>query len=213
MTRDRGRGRAGVTLLEILLVGAIGPLLLAAALLVAASAVGLHRTATTLMETSLAGHRSLRRAGETLRHARGGSLDSVPASPSWTSSVLFDRLAAVGAVDGEAQWAPAILRLALAPGETDDGTDEDGDGLVDEHVLELVTDAGTAAETVTVLATDVAGLGAGEQANGLDDDGDGMVDEPGFCLSRDGALLTLRLTLQHPNGTSESFETSIRVRN
>lgn len=213
MKRPSSPSSRGMSMVELLIVGVVGPLLVAMATIVTSSGIALYRTSTELTGVSLQGHRALQRMAAELRHARAGSVGAVPAAPSFAGSVSFDHLDSVASADGTPTWSPAILRLSLAPGETDDGADEDGDGLVDERVLELVSGAGTAAEIVTILATDVPELAPGELDNGLDDNGDGRTDEPGFLLSRDGSLLTLELVVARASGYSDVFRTTVQVRN
>ena len=46
-----------------------------------------------------------------------------------------------------------------------------------------------------MLVNNVAALLEGELANGVDDNGNGLIDEAGFCVSREGENLTVRLSL------------------
>ncbi|HKB15887.1 MAG TPA: hypothetical protein VKF62_07465 [Planctomycetota bacterium] len=119
---------------------------------------------------------------------------------------------------GAVQWGPtARLRFVLESGERDNGLDDDGDGLVDEGTLELRRDLGNDADPAVTLARGVAEHLAGESGNGLDDNGNGLVDEPGFCLTLDGRLLTVRVTLERPDGTGSvlrgSAEAMVFLRN
>lgn len=100
-----------------------------------------------------------------------------------------------GAVFGQA----ARIWLEYDDGETDDGTDEDGDGLIDECQLRMTLGIGTSNTRTLTLVHDVAEYGVGELANGLDDDGDGLVDERGFFISRRGDLVLTSIVLQGPN--------------
>lgn len=111
-----------------------------------------------------------------------------------------------------------ILRLELEEGETDDGTDEDGDGLVDERRIVLVEDAGLATERSRVVAREVAELLEGEIANGIDDNRNGLVDERGFVIERRDGALDVQITFQRATSdgresVTRTSRTSIMLRN
>lgn len=84
----------------------------------------------------------------------------------------------------------------LEPGELDNGSDDDHDGLVDEGVVVHILDEGTADEQRVTLVGGVAELLEGEQANGLDDNGNGLIDECGLCFDLRDGTLNVHLTLQ-----------------
>lgn len=119
--------------------------------------------------------------------------------PRPDSDACADRLAyrrGSGVQDGEPQWEPiASLSLELDEGERDDGIDNDDDGQVDERCVVLTRRAGTPEEARVVLCRGVPELLEGEVLNGTDDNANGLVDEPGFSLSLEGRLLTIRLSV------------------
>lgn len=161
--------------------------------------------------------RGLDRVAEGLRGVGLTLLNPDPTSALGTSTITYQRPTGV-AGGGAIQWGtPSRLRLDLEPGETNDGTDEDGDGLVDERQLVLVRDVGTLDENEVVLCTGIAELAAGETANAADDNGDGLVDEAGFNIHRVGDLLTVSLTVQASIGdgstTVSRISTNIVLRN
>jgi hypothetical protein len=145
----------------------------------------------------LSGWRALDQTSDHLRMASLGSV--APANvnaPFSTNRVDFRR------VTGYAAGAPVLsnlesIRLEPAPGEPDDGLDNDGDGFVDEAQLVWIQDLGLATEQRTVLCRGVAETFAGEvPGNGADDNGNGLRDESGFCVDYDGSRLNVSLTLQ-----------------
>jgi prepilin-type N-terminal cleavage/methylation domain-containing protein len=111
-----------------------------------------------------------------------------------------------------------MLRLEPEEGETIDGTDEDGDGLVDEGRIVQIEDVGLATERTRVVVRGVAALLDGEIRNGLDDNGNGLVDEPGFIIEWRGGALEIQLTISRatPGGLevlSRTARTSVKLRN
>lgn len=135
---------------------------------------------------------SMGRISDELRHASLESFDALGTAPLWSNATGFDRIEGIDAVHGEGQWRSMRLELRLGMGETDDNTDEDGDGLVDERRLVLVRDFGGPDELELTLLRGVPELFPSESPNGLDDNGNGLLDETGFALFvEDGALQIL----------------------
>jgi prepilin-type N-terminal cleavage/methylation domain-containing protein len=161
--------------------------------------------------------RALDRVAEELTGVGHTLLFPDPSTSFGTSAITYQRSTGVSAT-GTVTWGTqSRLELELEPGETDNGHDDDGDGLVDERRLVLIRDFGTAAAKTVVLCSGVAELLEGETANGADDNGNGVVDEAGFNVRRVGDLLTARLTVLVPLGgersTGSTLETSIVLRN
>jgi hypothetical protein len=207
--------RSGFTSVEVLL----GAVLMAGLMLVAglaterALALFRQRRATDLVGSTA--NRALQRVASELVFARRSSL--VPNDmPSGSSTVSFQK--SLGVTDGDAVWSNTFsLEWELEPGETDDGSDEDGDGLVDEGQLVRVQDDGLASETRVVLAHGLCELLPGETFDGSDEDGDGLIDERGLCFSTDGDVVTVRLGVQGqgPDGRTITrvVETAVWIRN
>jgi hypothetical protein len=109
------------------------------------------------------------------------------------------------------------LQLVLEGGELDNGSDDNGNGLVDEQRLVLVPDTTLPAQIVP-LGSGFAEFLAGEIENGADDNGNGLVDERGLSFASDGGPnLTIRLTLVRGASGGRvltgSYETTLRLRN
>ena len=113
----------------------------------------------------------------------------------------------------------AFRRLELVPEPSDplDGADNDGDGLVDEHVLRLVHDVDLMSERTAVLVQGVAPLLEGETPNALDDNGNAIADEAGLSLALRDGVVYVRLSLQgrNPKGhvLTRTAETIVWPRN
>jgi hypothetical protein len=142
----------------------------------------------------LQGQRASDEVAQRLKDALQDSLTPDPTSNLGCSDLRFARLASIDA--GGPLWAPEErLFLRIAPEELLDGEDQDGDGLIDEHQLIAARDFGSGVTQERILISELPALAAGESSNGLDDDGDGLIDEPSFCVTRQGTVLTVNLTL------------------
>jgi len=191
LTSDRP-ARAGFTLLELLIaVGLLGTLL-GGLVLVTRTADGATRALVARQELESRAQRALERIVRALERAGASTLDPYVAAPWSSDGLAFARVE--GYADGVRWGAPEHIGLELEPGETDDGRDEDGDGLIDERRLVYTRDPGGRPQRVE-WAHGVRARLEGELANGLDDNGNGLIDEPGLCFERDGGRLVVRLTL------------------
>jgi hypothetical protein len=160
--------------------------------------------------------RSLDRIWDELFESGVEDLTPPPLAPLGSADLTYRPCA--GWVGGAIAWQePARFLLELEDGETDDGVDEDGDGLVDERRLVWIRNEGLPDEDRTVLAHDVREFLAGEVPNGMDDNGNGLIDERGLSFELDGEVLTVRLTLERMDRGGRRVvvtrETAILVRN
>jgi hypothetical protein len=143
------------------------------------------------------------------------TLDPDPVAPWGSQTLTFQT---IEGFDGEIVWGlPQTLALVMDLGETDDGRDEDGDGLIDERALVHTRAAGSADELSTTLIRGVRELAEGELANDEDDNENGLTDEQGLSFVHTGGRLLIRLTLEDIDSTGNSLirtaETSVRLRN
>jgi type II secretory pathway pseudopilin PulG len=219
MRRHR-RGTEGFSLIEMAVSLAILVAVLASLGLVLQRGMGLFRTRSATSDIETRAARGLDRMVRELRAAASGTVTDVTtplgAPKFWAASL--DYRPALDWTDGALELGPARrLELALAPGEVKNGLDDNGDGLADEGVVQLVIDPGGPGEQSTVLATRVRAELGGEQLNGLDDNGNGMVDEAGLCFDQEQGLLTIRLSVEGvgPSGEAivRTFEDALVLRN
>ncbi|MBI5363413.1 MAG: prepilin-type N-terminal cleavage/methylation domain-containing protein [Planctomycetes bacterium] len=210
------RGRGGFTLVEVLLSVVILGSLLGTVFVVQKQGQSAAVASQAQLQASLKASRLLDRVVRELQ-----SMGSDAATPVQSTSLGTDTLdwqVSLGVTGGAVQWSNTNrFALAMAPGEADNGVDDDGDGLVDERALVLTYEVGTANQRSVTLCDAVAELAPRETANALDDNGNGVADERGFNLHRTGDILEVRITVQGtgPEGSvvSASVETSFRVRN
>lgn len=161
--------------------------------------------------------RALQRVQREVRNAGAATLDPVPVTfpggpTGWVDNLRMQR------VEGWNNTGPILetdsirFELLLEDGETDDGTDEDGDGLVDEHRLMLTMGFGGANPRTFVLASGVLERFPGETLDGTDENGNGLEDEPGACFAFDGTALTFYLAIGSAStGTVKARSRSVRI--
>jgi len=194
---------SGFTIVEVIIVFSLLAVVLGSAAIVVKRGSDLHRQVALDSEANKKASRTMERVVRELRGAGRNTfvqdLTTLPGMAKTWSPTLDFRVAR--AWDGTAVvWSAATrFELVLATGELDNGTDDNGNGLIDEHNLVLRTNVGAADEIRTVLATGVSELLEGELSNGADDNGNLMNDERGFCLELDGDALTIRLSLEYVN--------------
>jgi Tfp pilus assembly protein PilW len=206
--------RAGFTLVEALIAGALLLLLLSSAVLAARGGMGAFRATQGTSDVETRARRALDRVVAELLSTGGGELLPNPTDVFGTSSLQFRK--AIGFTGAAPQWGPLLsLAFEYAPEELDDGLDNDGNGLVDDGQLVLTRDVG-GNEQRLVLCSGVSELLEGEQANGADDNGNGVTDEAGFNVRRVGDVLYVRLSAEEVlenNTVVRTLETAVRLRN
>lgn len=216
--------RAGFTLVEAVMATALLVLLMSSAILAAKGGQGAFRATQNATDVETRVRRALDRMAMELLSV--GDLSPIP-SQFGTDDLTYWRVRpwdwdGNGSGFGDSVAGLNVLwddqdRLAFEyePDETNDGTDQDGDGLIDEGCVVLTRDVG-GNERRIVLCSGVRELLEGEAANGADDNGNGVVDEMGFNIHRIGDVLYLRLSLEQPGETGSivrTLETSVRLRN
>lgn len=217
MRRPRSSNRrGGFTLLEVLISSILAIAVLGAAAVVSSTTASAYRNTSLRTDLGNRARRALDRVA--LELASSSETVVIPATetPGWTDDMQFCQ--ALGVTGDVIDWSP-LLQFAFEYelGEIDDGLDNDGDGLVDEGNLVMRRDVGLATETTVILCSGVTELLQGELPALGDENGNGLDDEKGFCLERDGDVVTIRLTLarRDPRGAmaTQTVETSVRLRN
>ncbi|MCK6447473.1 MAG: hypothetical protein L6Q99_13870 [Planctomycetes bacterium] len=210
------RSRAGFTLLEMAITGMLFGLILGTAALVSRTGSQAAQYADLSSRVQSKARRALDRIVEELNEASQTQLAPDP-GVAGSANFSYRKVAAVSNA-GVVTWSN-LFRLDLADdsGDPDNGLDDDGDGSVDEKLVRLTIDAGLASQKQVTLVHDVRELMGVETANGADDDGNGLVDEPGFLVTRNGSLLTVRLTteefLADGRRATATMQTAVLLRN
>lgn len=110
-----------------------------------------------------------------------------------------------------------VLTLGNAAGETQDGVDNNGNGLIDEGRLVMIRNQGEPDQIQVTLCENVRRYLEGEVIGGGDENGNGLTDEMGFNIQRVGDVLTIRLSVEELSAGGEivtrTTETSVRLRN
>ncbi len=216
--RSRIHGSRGAfTLIEMLISVAIMAFILGAMALVQTRSQATSKETMGKTMSEMRARRALDRVVTELTGVSHSLLFPDPTSNLGTSTLTYQHPTGVDAVGNVTYDVPSRLTLQLAPGEIDNGIDDDNDGLIDERQLILTRNYGTLNAQSVVLCSGIPRYLEGEVANGLDDNGNGLIDEPGFNVIRVGDLLTIRLTVQVPLGggqiDSTTVQTSITLRN
>jgi hypothetical protein len=139
--------------------------------------------------------RALRKVVDALRGADAASLPLVPIAPLSASRIDFQTNEGYDG-SGLAWSEPRRIELDVASGR-----------------LRWLQNPGEPSEQESGMAFGIPSLLEGETLNGLDDNGNGLIDEAGFCVTREGSLLVLRLTLQREpsGGQVEVRTTAVRL--
>jgi prepilin-type N-terminal cleavage/methylation domain-containing protein len=191
--------RAGFSLVELMVVTAILSVVVAAVTMVLISSSRGQRTGVAVSDIHADGRRILDTLSDDLRRSIVAAglpeLDQNANGKDWTI-----RIAKVTGYDslGLTFGTPIVYTVEIAPGEADNGADDDGDGLVDERrLVREDTDAGTSVVLTDQIRGDVAG---------------------GFAIAATGArtyqiTVTLETTDAARRVVRRTFQTVVLVRN
>lgn len=198
------RDAAGFTLLELTLAltligviaGSIGLVMKTCSRALRAGASG------AALDSNL--RRSMDFVCDRLRAASTSTLVPLTESPFSTTQIDFQR--AVGGVGPSVVWGnPERILFEYSPGETDDGVDNDANGLIDEGRVVWIQNAGSANETRATLCNWVREYFEGEEDTGVDDNGNGRIDERGFSIDIEGNRAHVRLSLERMDSEGRSI--------
>lgn len=217
MRNNRAVGRsAGFTLVEVGITMGLLAVVAVSALRLVQDAQQAFESGVVQSQLDAKARRVVARIADELRSAgANGLILDLPSG----GGVNFQR--SEGWSAGNIQWGPVLeIAFAYAPGELDNGVDDDGNGLVDDGEVVWIQSPG-AGEQRVVLSRGVAELAAGEAQNLIDDNGNGLIDEPGLSFEQggfEGRNLTIRLTLEQAvaggGATSRStVETTVVMKN
>jgi prepilin-type N-terminal cleavage/methylation domain-containing protein len=207
--------RAGFTLIELAIVTLVFAVLMGAFALVSVTSHKTYRESSRAAVLDQRLRRALDSISSELRVVAGSLMAPDPQNALGTDRIDFRQ--ALGIVNGKVTWGPqSRIAFEFAPGEINDGVDNDGNGMVDDGWVVLTRDVGGAAQRF-VLCRGVREAVPGEPINGLDDNGNGVTDEGGFNLQRVGDVMIIRLSIEGPGLDGATFvrtgQTSIRLRN
>jgi len=201
-------------------------------MIIAAAVVGLvfgsvalvaSSSSSTFQQSALQGaledetRRTLQRIVDAVQMSGSGSIAGVPQFPLWSDSMNFDTVRDVAATDGSITWSPSRLQLEYVSGETDNGIDDNRNGIDDEGCVVLIVARGLPDERRVVLSRWVREYAASELPDGADENGNGLADERGLCFTRSGSTLGIRLTLERRDSKGRvstcTTETTVQLRN
>lgn len=208
--------RSGFSLLEMMIALSVMSAMLGIGIVATQSTQSLmdQSVATGILEAKAS--RAINRIAREVGGASASTLfpaRSAPESSEWLRVQRVD-----GWSGNDPQWSNDFeIRLVYEPTEVDNGVDDDGDGLIDECRILLVTDVGLATERSITIATQVAEYLEREIPDVDDDNGNGLEDERGLCFAVDGSVVEIRLTMvglgSDGNTIWRTLETSVGLRN
>lgn len=154
------------------------------------------RTEVTRADIEMRSRRTMQLALRELTGVASTMLTPDPSTAFGTDTITYQKPVGVDNV-GNILWSN-LNRLALQmdAGETDNGLDDDGDGLVDERRLVLTRDVGLTSQRQVTVCHGIPELQAGELPNGTDDNGNGVRDERGFNVFRVGDRLSILVSVE-----------------
>lgn len=215
--RHRGARRAGYTLIEMAIaLGIIGVILGSLTGVFESSGNAYEQGAATANAQSQV-RRAVERMAQRLENAGFGTLLPNPVGIA-CDDLVFQAASGVNPNTQAIQYDnSARLRWVIEAGETNNGLDDDGDGLIDEGRVEYTRNYLLASQVVVTIAKGVPELYDGELDNGADDNGNGFADEPGFHMTREGNLLRVRLCVAVPvpgrDAAVATMDTALRLKN
>lgn len=217
LDRRGASGRAGFTLLEVVISAAIFGLIMASMQVMTATGRSAFDATSKQAELDARVKTAADRvAMELVSAARNRIFPDLTGVVTDTSTLALQQV-----VDIQA-GAPVFGNLLMltfdnAVGEVADGLDNNGNGLVDEGRLVMTRDLGGPNQISVTLCTNLSRYLEGELAGGGDENGNGLTDELGFNIQRVGDVLTVRLSIEERSGAGENVirttETSVRLRN
>ena len=210
------RQEVGVTVLELLVSSVVLIVFLAAVSASFGVTLKIWEISGPTADLDSRAFRAIEEITGRLMRAGDETLFPAAAAPTGSSSISFR--SAEGLSGPQAVWGEEIeYSFEMDPKELEDGVDNDGDGLIDEGMVVWRRNPGTPQEVWGILARGVAGYLEGESLNSMDDNGNGLVDERGFCVVREGNLVTVRMTLLRAihdgDAVVRTVSATVRIRN
>ena len=208
--------RAGFTLVEMTITAALMVVFAGALATVCLRGEQACRATSLEVAVDAKARRAIDRIAAELTGAGAGMLVPNPTSQFGTDSLAFQ--APSDFVGGNVVWGTqSRIAFEFETGETNDGVDNNGNGLIDEGRVVLTRNVGAVNERRVIVCEHVREYVQGEVHNGLDDNRNGVVDEHGFNIQRVGNALTIHLSVQGitPGQTAyvRTLETSVKLRN
>ncbi len=217
MRNQRLRKESGLSILEMVIGTAIFLVVMGPVAQITLSAVSSLNEFEANSDVETRGRRAADRLDGLFRGVSSDSLDLVPDYPAWTSDATLERIGSVDLVAGSAGFNGIRVRWQIEASETNDGNDNDGDGLVDEGELVVTYDAGEITAQEIVLARGVPEFLEGEDSSSGDQNSNGLTDEAGLCITRVDDSIVFRLTLSSVLPGDEirlhTISRTVRVRN
>jgi type II secretory pathway pseudopilin PulG len=210
--------RNGYTLVELSISAIVMTVLFGAVAFAMVRANGAYQQDVTSSTVNTQAQRLLERIANEFLDASHSSIKITPVTPNHESWIEYTR---PNGFAGTAVTFGPKRRLVLrySTTDSDNGVDDNSNGLVDECTVALIPDVLGDPTNEIALGSGVSEYLEGELPNLADDNGNGLDDERGLCATYDAtsSTLTLRLTIERvgPGGVrlARTAQTSIRLRN
>lgn len=204
--------------MEVLVAAGIMTLVLGGSLRLMTVTSNVYNESSVRSAATVTANRAVQEIAHLLLGAAPGSISGPVNYPgSWSDQITFDELEGVNAQSGAATWKTCRITFQYAPGELNNGKDDDKNGLIDDGEVELITDYGGPWASTIQLFRNVREYAAGETPNGADDNGNGLIDEKGLSFQRVGNSIVVRLTIGVPDGKGhvsiQTAQTTVSLRN
>ena len=193
------RGRAGFTLIEVVVAATLMGLIIANLYMVFGDSSKAIRAKTIEFDTEVEARRVLDRIAMSVIGAERATVDVATEAPLSSNSINYQ--VSNGFTENAVEFSP-VRRIAH------DGTTQ----------ISWAESPGSASERKAVWTSHAAQFLAGEIENGIDDNGNGLIDESGLSFDFEGdKMVVIRLTIRRraPEGTltTKTLETRVCCRN
>jgi hypothetical protein len=227
--RRHKSGRAGFTMVEVMVSTGVMMLVLVSVALVTKSGDGVFRASQSRDALRQRTQQAVNRIVDAVATASKSTFAAPPLAPFGSSTLDFRTPTGISA--GVVSWGSKDrICFQMAPEHGQAGGygvtgRTSGYGTSSGHVaapenggeIVLIRDVDGLSPVTTVLATHVAEYLEGEQENGVDDNGNGLIDERGLSFVLAGDQLTIRMSVADvdPDGQPVwvTTETQVRLRN
>ena len=210
------RRDAGFTLIELMIGAVLTGIVLGSVILATKQSTAAFRrnAANSALDANVA--RALNKIERELAASSAADFAALTGPGVWQDAAEVQ--VALDYVAGAVVWGPTVrLALEYAPGELDNGVDDNSDGLIDEGVIVRIENPGAGNEQRVVIAKGISEFLEGELDNAADDNGNGLADERGLSFELVDGALNVRISMERIGPDERlmvrTLETSLAIRN
>lgn len=187
---ERGRGQEGFSLIEVIIVTVILVVILGSVLEVLSVGLGTFNTGSVLTEIQAQARRVIDDVAKELQQAGMSTISPTPPATGTDGTTTITFQTCVGYSGGANVWSDVTtIEFAYEAGETDDGADNNNNGLIDEGVVQRTVVDGAGVSTTEILGH--------------------WVKEDGLRFNMDGDLLTISIEMHKKVVEGDIMETEL----